>query len=430
VHARFAAVHVARRRLAIRRNIVLSLALLAAGACADTEPSAPSGPLGFVATAPIVAFIGVTVVPMDSERVLPDQIVVIDNGRITTIGSSGQVDVPAGATRIDGRGRFLTPGLADMHVHLGDADIEAYVSAGITTVRNMWGVPGMLEFAAQSRGPLSTADDGTRASPAVYSASPGIDGSPPTWAYTREISNPADAEALVAEMASEGWSFLKLYNRLSPEVYDALADAAALHGIRFLGHVPWAVTLEHALDRGHASIEHLTGYDRALGSPVLPPLSWTLADAGGAAALAERTALAGTWNCPTLVVTNAIGRRVLTPAEFEQSLATRRAMVRALRDAGAPLLVGTDGGIDIVRAGHAIHDELAEFVAAGLTPFEALRAATSDAARFLDQEGEFGMIVTGSRADLLLLDANPLADIGNARRIAGVMIRGRWHARP
>ena len=268
--------HVARRRLAIRRNIVLSLALLAAGACADTEPSAPSGPLGFVATAPIVAFIGVTVVPMDSERVLPDQIVVIDNGRITTIGSSGQVDVPAGATRIDGRGRFLTPGLADMHVHLGDADIEAYVSAGITTVRNMWGVPGMLEFAAQSRGPLSTADDGTRASPAVYSASPGIDGSPPTWGYTREISNPADAEALVAEMASEGWSFLKLYNRLSPEVYDALADAAALHGIRFLRHVPWAVTLEHALDRGHASIEHLTGYDRALG----PGSAATFVDAG------------------------------------------------------------------------------------------------------------------------------------------------------
>jgi imidazolonepropionase-like amidohydrolase len=104
-------------------------------------------------------------------------------------------------------------------------------------------------------------------------------------------------------------------------------------------------------------------------------------------------------------------------------------MGRALRDAGAGLLAGTDAGTDYIQAGMSLHDELAEFVAAGLTPFEALRAATSEAARFLELEGEFGMIVQGSRADLVLLDANPLDDIGNTRRIAGVMVRGRWLAR-
>ena len=411
------------------RLAVPAFAFVVASACDGSEPTSPAATLRFVATGPVIAFVGVNVIPMDAELVLPDQIVVVEHGRIALVGSTAAVQVPANATQVDGRGRYLIPGLADMHAHVHDAQRDLFVPAGITTVRNLWGVPGMLEFAAATHDPLSTTDPSVVAWPSVYSASPGVDGSPPTWNFTREINNPEDAEGVVDELAREGWAFLKLYNRLSLDTYDAIADAADARGIRFGGHVPWAVSLDHVLARGHAFIEHLTGYDRALGAPGLPPSSWAYVDQSLAGELAAHTAQAGTWNCPTLVVTNAIGRRWLAPDEFNRSVSARRAMVRALRDAGAGLLAGTDAGTDYIQAGMSLHDELAEFVAAGLTPFEALRAATSEAARFLELEGEFGMIVQGSRADLVLLDANPLDDIGNTRRIAGVMVRGRWLAR-
>lgn len=412
------------------RLIVPVFTSLVAAACSDaTSVTVPEADLQFVATSPVVAFVGATVIPMHTERVLPDHIVVVDRGRITLVGPAAAVQLPAGATQIDARGRYLIPGLADMHAHVHDAQRGQFVPAGITTVRNLWGVPGMLEFAAATHDPLSTTDPAADVWPSVYSASPGIDGSPPTWDYTREVNDPAAAAAVVDGLAAEGWSFLKLYNRLSLEVYDAIAAAADARGIRFGGHVPWAVPLEHALSRGHAFIEHLTGYDRALGAELLPPSSWAYVDAGLMREVAERTAEAGTWNCPTLVVTNAIANRWLPAEEYQRSVAARRGMVRALRDAGAGLLAGTDAGTEYIQAGFAIHEELAEFVSAGLTPFEALRAATSDAAKFLEREGEFGMIVQGSRADLVLLDGNPLDDIANTRTIAGVMVRGRWHTR-
>ena len=210
--------------------------------------------------------------------------------------------------------------------------------------------------------------------------------------------------------------------------YDAITAAARSRGIRTLGHVPSRVTLEHALDSGQLSIEHLGGYDRALTrSGQSNAAAWADIDASRIPALAARTAAAGTWNCPTLAIYAMIAGGL--PAETrDRVIANRAAVVRGLSGAGARLLAGTDSGIDRTAAGTSIHDELALLVDAGLTPYEALRAATFDAAEFLEEQAEIGGVAPGRRADLLIVDENPLEDIGALRSPEAVVLRGAWRS--
>lgn len=204
------------------------------------------------------AFVDVTVVPMDEERLLEHQTVLIQDGRISAMGPASDVDVPDEAKRIEGSGRFLMPGLADMHVHYNEPSYAAlFVANGVTTVRNMWGVPFHVVAREQIR-------RGEGFGPTIYTCGPIMDGSPPIWPGSTVIETHEEAWRSVAEQKQQGYDFLKVYSNLSREAFDAIVGAAREHSMRVVGHVSDGVGLRHALESGQASIEHLQGYLPAL----------------------------------------------------------------------------------------------------------------------------------------------------------------------
>ena len=362
---------------------------------------------------PPLAIEHVSVVPMDREVVLADQTVIVRDGKIAALGPADQVAVPADAQRIDGRERFLVPGLADMHVHVWDQnDLYLFVANGVTTVRNMFGAPLHLEWRARiERGEL--------VGPRLYTAGPIIDGKPAVWPGSTELVDPDDAAGIVAEQKAAGYDFLKPYARLTRACYEALVVAGEEQGMPLMGHVPEALGLADVLEAHQHTIEHLGGWAEAAQRADSPLKSidfrnearaWLSVDPERLAALAKETRAAGAWNCPTLVVLQKwtqgddaramLARpemRYVSPfmrsywapdssgnylsqapaAEVEAARRSVPAMfpaVRALRDAGAGILAGTDMGNPYVVAGFSLHEELANLVAAGLTPFEALRS--------------------------------------------------------
>ena len=376
------------------------------------------GPNVVRAPAPI-AITNVHVHSMVNDQRIDDQTVIVRDGRIASIEPAAAAVIPDDATIIDGQGRVLIPALIDMHVHLRRIELASYLTAGVATVRNMWGHPEIANF---KRG----IEDGTLNGPTIHSLSNGFDANPPQWPYTRLVLDPRDAEEAVAAAVAEGWTTLKIYQRLSAEVYDSIVAAARRHGVAFAGHVPTAVTVEHAIDAGQRSIEHLGGYDRAVSRRGgLGTYAWVDVDPSKFAALVQRTVQAGTWNCPTLAIIAKISEQH-TRSDRASLLANRRRFVQALSRQGAKLIAGTDAGIDVVYA-NAIHDELQEFVAAGLTPYQALRAATIDAGEFLGVP-QLGTLTVGAPAQLLLLDADPVLSISNTRRIVGLVVRGTWYS--
>jgi imidazolonepropionase-like amidohydrolase len=367
------------------------------------------------------AIIHASVVPMDGDRVLHDQVVLVVGDRIAAVGPASAVAIPPTAGIVDARGAYVLPGLIDMHVHVRRGELETYVDNGITSVRNMWGYAALPSVMADVAA-------GRRVGPAIYSASPGLDGTPAVWPETQIVDDPSTADATVEAQVEAGWRWIKVYTSLSEASYDAITAAARNRGIRTIGHVPLRVTLEHALDSGQLSIEHLGGYDRAVSrTGQANAAAWADIDAGRIPALAARTATAGTWNCPTLAI-YALIADALPPDVRDRVVANRGAVVRGLADAGARLLVGTDAGIDRTAAGTSIHDELSDFVAAGLTPYESLRAATSGAAEFLGEQAEIGVVAPGRRADLLIVASNPLQDVGALRTPEAVVLRGVWRS--
>ena len=215
----------------------------------------------------------------------------------------------------------------DSHVHARSADLARYVDEGITTVRNLWGFAGLLEGAA------ALVRDGAVA-PTIESASPGVDGPGSPWPQTQLITDPGAADALVTRLSGEGWRWLKVYSHLDARVFDAVVDAADAHGIRFLGHVPFTVPLQHALDRRMLSIEHLTGYELALGgSGTTPTERWASMSVEEMPSVAAATAAAGTWNCPTMTVVKAL---LQGPETMEGSRRRRELVGRPARGRRAP----------------------------------------------------------------------------------------------
>jgi cytosine/adenosine deaminase-related metal-dependent hydrolase len=420
------------------------------------------------------AFVGVTVVPMDAQRVLPNQIVLVRGERILEVGDADSIVVPRRAKRIDGRGLFLLPGLADMHVHLLEAKayFPLFLANGVTTVRHMATPPDVRALRGQVK-------CGAIIGPTIYTAGPILDGSPPVWSGSDVVTTRDEAERVIAQQKRDGYDFLKIYDNLLPPAYEAIADAAVRVHMNIAGHVPPHVGLKRVLDAHQKSIEHLTGYFEWLQKAESPFIqgdeqevfahpAHMLAKRQGLAnwvaesripQIAAATAKAGTWNVPTLVAWRNMtpsaerdaawkrpGMSYATPmlrkwwnsdtgytandwAAKRHGDAVRFEIVKALHDAGARLLVGTDTPHPFVIPGFSVHQELANFVNAGLSPYEALKAATVDAAEFMDASGEFGVIRTGARADLLLVEANPLEDVRNASRIVGVMVRGHWLSR-
>jgi imidazolonepropionase-like amidohydrolase len=402
----------------LRVALAIIAAFPACGRSTGNDPVLhPNDPQATTAATPL-AIVGVRVVPMTTNTVLDNQTVLVRDGVIAAIGASSTIEVPAGATVIEGAGRYVMPALIDMHVHMLAQDLTTYLSSGIGTVRNMWGHSAIKSMQDDIRA-------GTRVGPTIISASQGIDAPPAQWPATVLLTDPRLARDVVRTQAQAGWPYLKVYTRLTTEVFDSVVVAAREAGMIPIGHVPLAVDVQHAIAMGMKSIEHLTGYDRAVSrTGRFGTYGWADADPARYPALVAATVAAGVWNCPTLAIYSELSKSQ-PAAERDAMLRNRRAFVRALSQAGGKLLVGTDAGIDIVAPGTSIHDELREFVAAGLTPFDALRGATTSAAEFLNRP-ELGRVTLGARADLLLLEANPLSNIENARRIDGVVLGGAW----
>ena len=403
----------------LQRSIAVALlggAVVAS--CANGEVVSPPQDPSTVRAPTAIVLTGVRVVTMTSAERLDNQTVIISGGRIRSIEPAGANAPPAGAIQIEGRGRVLVPALIDMHVHLKRADLAAYLRAGITTVRNMWGHAAVATMKREI-------ESGSLEGPAIYSISNGVDGSPPYWPYTRLVLDARDANSVVQQVVAEGWPAIKVYQQLKADVYDSIMFAAQRRGIPVDGHVPTAVTVQRALQLRQRSIEHLSGYDRAVTHRSgTGTFAWADIDASKFPELVRQTVEAGTWNCPTMAIFLQLAQQH-SAAERATIIANRRRLVAELVRQGARLLAGTDAGIDVVSPGVSMHDELRELVAAGLSPYQALRAATADAGIFLGVP-HLGTIVVGAPAELMLLDGDPLANIANTARLAGLIRRGTW----
>jgi imidazolonepropionase-like amidohydrolase len=391
--------------------IRLTTSLLFLAACSSgSDPLAPP-----IDNAPAEPALGVfvirdvAVVDVANGQVTSGQSVLLRNGRIDAIGADGSVTAPEGARVITASGHYLMPGLFDMHIHARSAEITRYVANGITTARNMWGystLPALIGRIAtrEVRGPL------------IYSASPGLDAPPGVWPETRFITDSATADQAVTDFAAAGWKFIKVYNQLSPADYRVILRRAAALGIRVIGHTPFAVSLESALGQGHFGFEHLNGYERGLGG-------WGGLNIAGVAPRIQATVAAGAWNCPTLAI---LTRLAAGSNNADRIVSDRRGVARELYRAGARLLIGTDAGIDVTPAGSSIFEELEEFRTIGVPVPAIIRIATRDAADFLGALDSTGTVAEGKRADLLLLDANPLNDLDALRDPVAVVLAGEW----
>ncbi|MDZ4692978.1 amidohydrolase family protein [Terricaulis sp.] len=416
---------------------------------------------------PVTAFRNVTVVTEYGGERLARHTVVVRGDRIIAIAPDDRVSLPESATVIDGAGRLLAPGVADMHVHYQDPSVGVLMLANsITTIRNPSGFGG-------GNGPGTTLDlaartvSGEVVGPYVYSSGQLIDGPGSFWGPGVVVESVEGVRERVRQDAEAGYIAIKLYAQLTPEQFRAGVEEARAHNLQIYAHVPASMTLDEVLDLPVDSIEHLDGYERALGGEGQGVQArWQAAQADLVAPLAQRVSASGVWQVPTLIVHLAPSRAFVDinaadaapelryaqqglldfwhsyttrippgtdlAARYRvtQQAHTRRIeMLRALRQARAPLLIGTDAPNPYVMYGFAIHEELGFFSEAGFSNTEILRIATLDAARFLDKVGEFGVIREGARADFVLLAGDPERDLGVLRAPQGVMAAGHWYDR-
>jgi imidazolonepropionase-like amidohydrolase len=430
--------------------------------------SAPVGPRTAANDgAKVVAFVGVTVVPCDRKRLIEDQTVLVQGARIAEIGPSAKVSVPANALRIEGRGKFLMPGIAEMHAHLPDVNfpeentqLPLFVANGVTTARGMWGAPNHL-------GLRDRIDHGELLGPRLFVYAPAMTG--------QSTPTPEVGTAQVQEYKRLGYDGIKIHEGLSLATFEAVARAAKQADMPFAGHVPNDVGIERALAAGQKSIEHLDGYVEAL--PRDEPHSTSretpvgldssvrldLVDEAKIPALVEVTRRAGAVVVPTMVVWRTLfgdaklaSLRALPeltyvpPSDVEQwvkekkdeeehappeeqlrkLMALRDRLLKAFADAGGLVMLGSDAPQSFSVPGFSLRHEMQAMVRAGMTPWQVVEAATVVPARFFGHEKEFGTVEVGKRADLILVDGNPFDDVGNVFRSSGVMLRGRWIPRP
>jgi imidazolonepropionase-like amidohydrolase len=431
----------ARRRLPALLG-GLAMAVLAASAQAPPPPS--------------LVLMNVHVVPMTREQVLSDQTVVVQDGRITSIGPSASVRISHAARRIDGAGRYLIPALAEMHAHIpggqaSDAEIERvlflYVANGIGTIRGMLGHPRHLPLRDRAR-------SGTLVSPWIYTSGPSLNGN---TVPTREAAVQA-----VKDQKSAGYDFLKIHPGVPRDPFEALAATAKDAGMPFAGHVPAEVGLQRALEVRYATIDHLDGYVEALAGPGAPASQMFglnlvgRIDESRLPSLVAATRASGVAQVPTQALFEhwvgpdepaAMARwpemRFVEPAQLAdwirnkqeltakapsadraRFLELRRRLLKAMQDGGVRLLLGSDAPQVWNVPGFSLHRELEYLVRAGLTPYQALESGTRHIAEFFGTGAERGTIEVGRRADLVLVEDNPLKDIRQTSRIALVIVNG------
>ncbi len=387
-----------------------------------------------------LAITHVTVIDCTGAAAKPNSTVVITGDRISEVGASETVDIPAGARVVDATGKFLIPGLWDMHGHLTDATETAFpllIMNGVTGVRDMG---GDLDQIDRWRKEIA---EGRRVGPQIVRAGPFVDGPKPGAKYRLTVTNVAEARRAVDQLKSRGVDFIKVHNGLSREEFFAVADEARKQGLPLAVHLPsgmWThpqgdgVSVAEASDAGARSLEHIEILlESALyrKGATAKTMQQAIAENSGVAgqALFARLKKNGTWYVPTLV---AYYRGFVlwsgNPKETAGSLEIHRKnleLVEAMHKAGVGILAGTDFSDWAIVPGVDLHNELALFVEAGFTPMEALQTATLEPAKYLGRLKTQGTIEKGKIADLVLLDADPLEDISHTRMINSVIVRGR-----
>jgi imidazolonepropionase-like amidohydrolase len=448
----------------LRWSLVAALVIVSVS-CATAPPSQDRAADGSV-----VAFVHASVVPMDRERVLRDQTVVFDRGTIVAIGPASDVAIPRGAVRIDARGRYLIPALSDMHVHVEgeswfalltpeqkeaskDLPFEdflfPYVANGVTTVQVMSGTPELLALRPRI-------DRGEVIAPRMILArmidAPGKAWPPPlsTW-----VASADEARAAVRSAKSVGYDMMKVYSFITRDSYDAVMASAKDLDMDVVGHIPNALSVEYVVDAGQKLIAHSEEVAKhAHGDYSAERIDY----------FARRIADGKVWMTPTLITTRGIlevlhdpdshshatgseyvghpmqvGIRTFitdrlyrpTPPEARKRIHEdfekfQKPLTKVFHERGGQLMTGTDSLFPRLVGGFAVHGELRELVAVGLSPYEALRASTTIPYEFLGESSTGGTIELGKRPDVVMVDGNPLEDINAASKISGVMMRGRW----
>ncbi len=410
-----------------------------------------------------IVFRNVNVIPMDKEQVLTNQVVIVKDGKISLIGDTRMVKYGAGALVIDGTGKYLMPGLAEMHAHVPPIDdiepmkevVMLFALKGVTTIRGMLGHPRHLELRSKL---LS----GEIIGPRLYTSGPSING--------QTASTEATAMKMVREQKAAGYDFLKLHPGLTVPNFNAIVQTAKEVNIPFAGHVSFDVGVWRAIDAGYASIDHMDGFVESL----VPGLAGMKEQQTGLFATfigyqADTTripalmkglrdhhiwvvptqSLAERWISPdktpealsqepemVYMAPNTLTNWVNTkknlqsnpqykPAEVRQFVEIRRKLIYACQKNGVGLLLGSDAPQIFDVPGFSLHHELQYLVNAGLTPYEALRTGTVNPATFFKRE-DAGVIRSGALADLVLLNSNPLTNISATQDIEGVCLAGRW----
>lgn len=423
----------------------------------------------------------VSIVVPGKDELLKNQTVTIIGDRISSVESADSAKPKSGSTVIDGKGKFLMPGLWDMHVHLLDTkSLGLFTANGVTGVRTMFGSNMHLNWRKQ-------VESGEVLGPRMVIGGPIVDGPKPIWQGSIAVGTADQARAAVRRIKSDGYDFVKVYSLLSKEPYFAIADEAKKLGIPFEGHVPHSVGLIEAEKAGQRSSEHLMGLALASSSredeirskiaealpagrekagEVSSKLAKDVTDSFDRAkwdGLVKHMSKGKMWQCPTLVVLKAVAyldepdfrkddrikyvpglMRAMWDPKNDFRLKDRKPeewasakklyrqnlqMFSLLHKGGVPMLAGTDCMNPFVFPGFSLHDELAMMVEAGMKPSEALTTATINPARFYGKESSEGLVAKGYRADLILLSGNPLTDIRNTSKITDVIQRGKHYGR-
>ncbi len=437
---------------------------------------------------------GVHVVDVEAGAVIQDQTVVISGNRVLEVGDRGTVQLPPDSRSVDVSGHYVIPGLWDLHTHNFDLtggidyvrQFPLLVANGVTGVREIGASGRPLEEMTRLRAEVLA---GRLTGPRFIMAGPLVDGPERRHLYSVVPRSPEHARHVVDSLAAAGADFIKVYANLRPDVYRAIADQANRVGVPFAGHLPYRIRLAEAVALGQRSFEHLhaprwvcsdagdllakafirldealaAGADTIAAGNALDEVGDRLKTTHDAASCREAFALLaenGVAVVPTMVVNRKAGltldslladdrlryvsretrewweeemgeppspeeRRVL-----ERFFERERALIQPMHEAGVPLLAGTDIVNEYTYTGFSLHDELATFVEAGLSPLEALRMAPLNPAEFLEATDSLGTVEAGKLADLVLLEADPLEDIGNTKKIAAVVLNGRYLGRP
>ena len=438
----------------IKPSFILLLIAISAHLPACAQPLTPE----------LIAIEHVNVISMDNDTIDREQTVLIRGRRIETVGNAADTDIPAGATRVNGRGKYLLPGLAEMHGHIPGAksaekDVERFmwlnVLNGITTVRGMLGDDIQLQWRREIA-------RGERLGPQLFLAGDSING--------KSVTSKDDAFRRVTEQRAAGYDLLKIHPGLSWENFQQVAKSAAAENMPFAGHIPTDVGLERALNAGISSVEHLDGYIDGLRRPGFdnPQDFWGITvvddvDESRIALIVQQTLAAGAWVTPTNTlyetflglesVDNMLDREDLRYwpqkqvdvwveqvstfrkesgemlAQRQRVLELRARLIRELQATETGILLGADAPQIFNVPGFATIREVENLVANGLSEYQALKAGTVNPARYFGLENSFGQVKEGMRADLILVDDNPLEDISKLRQPYAVVLAGRWFSR-